>query len=114
MGKSTFIAGPASTMTTRFHSAWDFEGAPAILGEDGLVALALLEHLHEAAEGQEAHAVLRLLAADAHHLGPEADGEGEDLDAEDLGEGKVARLVDEDQRADEQDEVQQVHGERPG
>ena len=86
------------------------EGAVPVLGQDRLALLALLEHLHEAAEGQEAHAVLGLLAADAQDLRPEADREGEHLHAEDLREGEVPRLVDEDEGADEDDEVQKVHG----
>jgi hypothetical protein len=86
------------------------EGSVPFLRQDRLALLALLEHLHEAAEGQQAHAVLGLLAADAQDLRPEADREREHLDAEDLREGEVPRLVDEDERADEDDEVKKVHG----
>ena len=86
------------------------ERAVPVLGQDRLAALALLEHLHEAAERQEADAVLGLLAADADDLRAESDREREHLHAEDLGEGKVPRLVDEDEGADEEDEVQKVHG----
>jgi len=91
-------------MVTRFQSA------TALLGQDGLGALALLEHLHEPAERKETDTILGFLAANSNHLRAEADGEGEDFDSEDLCERKVPRLVDENQRADEQDEVQKVHG----
>src|SRR5207249_8405081 len=87
------------------------ERALAVLGQDGLVALglALLEHLHEAAEGEDADAVLRLFAPDAHDLGAEADREHDHLHAEDLREREVPRFVNEDQDADEQSEIEEIH-----
>ena len=45
-------------------------------------------------------------------LRPEAEAEGEHLDAERLGEQEMPELVDEDQRADEDDEVQRTHAAR--
>ena len=111
MGKSTFMVGPARMMRIRFHSGLRLEGAPAILRQDrGSLLLVLLEHLHEAAEGKQADAVRRLPPTDLQQLGPEAEAEGQDLHAEDLGEDEVPRLVDEDQRADQQHEVQKVQG----
>ena len=85
------------------------EGALAILGEDRLLPV-LLEHLHEAAEREDADAVLRLAAAEAEDLGAEADREGEDLDPEDLRPHEVAELVHEDEHRAEQGEVEQIHG----
>ena len=99
-------------MTTRFHSACASKVRFRSSGRMGAVALGLLEHLHEAAEREEADAVLGLLAAESHDLRTEADREREDLDPEDLREREVAELVHEDEHAHEQDEVEEVHGER--
>jgi hypothetical protein len=86
-----------------------FEGALAILRQDRLLPV-LLEHLHEAAEGEDADAVLRLPAANADDLRPEADREGEDLHPEDLRAHEVPELVHEDEHGAEQGEVEEIHG----
>ena len=94
---------------TRFQSACASKVRFAILGEDRLLPV-LLEHLDEAAERQDADAVLRLAAAEADDLRAEADREGEDLDAEDLRPHEVPELVHEDEHRAEQGEVEEVHG----
>ena len=93
------MIGPAKTITTRFQSACDSKVRLRSSGRTGF-GLALLEHLHEAAEREEADAVLGLLAADAQDLGPEAERERDDLDPEDLRPREVPELVHEDERRD--------------
>src|SRR5262249_7535175 len=85
------------------------EGARAIFGEHRLL-LVLFEHLYEAAEREDAEAVLRLAAADTQDLRAEADGEGEHLHAKDLRPHEGAELIDEDEHGAEEGEVEQVHG----
>src|SRR5690606_14812386 len=84
------------------------ERALAILGQDDR-ALARFEHLDVAAERQQRDAVLRLATAQLEDLRAETQTKGQDFDAERLREQKMPKLVDEDQRADEDDEVEQVH-----
>src|SRR5690606_18109160 len=77
-----------------------FEGSVSLFGEDGVVRGGF-EHLDEAAERDEPDAILRLLAAEAQDFGPEAEREGDDLDAEYLRPREVPELVDENQGRDE-------------
>jgi hypothetical protein len=77
----------------------------ALLGQDGLASLPLLEHFHEAAEREETDAVLRLFPSHFQDLGPEADGKRQHLHPEQLRECEVPEFVDEDQDADEEDEI---------
>src|SRR5260370_14247977 len=86
------------------------EGSGSLLGEDRFGVLALLEHFHESAEGQQRQTVLGLFAADANDPRTEADGKGQNLDPEDLGKSEMPRLVNEDERADQEDEVKKIHG----
>ena len=68
-----------------------------LLAELGRVVL-LAEHLHVAAQGQDADAVLRLAAAELPELQPadvEAQVELLALHAAELGDHEVAQLVDE-------------------
>src|SRR5262249_8682540 len=60
-----------------------FEGALAIFGQNH-VGLGLFQHLDEAAERNEAHAVFGFFPAQAQDLGAKSEGEGDDLDPEDL------------------------------
>ncbi len=85
-----------------------FERSLAVFGQDG-VGLRLLEHLHETAEGDEPDAIFGFLAAQPEDLRPEAEREGDDLHAEDLGPGVMPELVHENQRGHENDEIKKVH-----
>src|SRR5260370_2370927 len=49
------------------------KGSAPLLREDGLGVLALFEHFHEATEGEQSEAILRLFAADANDSRTEAD-----------------------------------------
>ena len=56
-------------------------------------------HLDVAAEGEEGDAVVGVAALDAEEALAEADGEGLDADAAELGDGEVAKFVDENHDA---------------
>ncbi len=73
------------------------------------LCLRFLEHRHVPPERQETDAVLRLSTPEAQDLRPEPEAEGEHLHPEGLGEHEVPELVNEDQRAREDDEVEEVH-----
>jgi hypothetical protein len=96
-----------------FPERLGFEGALLVLGKDGGRTSRLFEHPHESAERDEGDAVFGLLAAKTKDLGSESNRKREHLDAEDLRKGEVSELVHEDQRADEQREIEQIHGSTP-
>ena len=100
-------------MTTRFQSVWDSKVRWRSSGRIASRGLALLEHLHEAAERQQADAVLRLFPSYFQDLRPEADGKRQHLHPEQLREGEVTEFVDEDEDADEEDEVEEIQGPGP-
>jgi hypothetical protein len=100
--------GPRENDRDAFVDRQRFERALSILGQHE-IALRLLEHLHVAAERNQTDAVLGLTPSELQDLRTEAEAESDDLDPEGLGHRKVAELVHEDERADQNDEVEEVH-----
>src|SRR5690606_37055568 len=74
------------------------------------VTLGLLEHLHVATEREKRDTVLGFPAAEAKDFRPKPQTEGDDLHPECLRKQEMPHLVHEDQRTDQQDEVQEIHG----
>ena len=70
------------------------------VGGAGFAGL-LAGHLDVAAERKDVEAVLGFAAAEAEDAFAEADGEGLDADAAELGDGEVAELVDENHDAED-------------
>src|SRR5262249_16610821 len=87
------------------------ERATPILGEHD-VGLARFEHFDVATERDERDAILRLATAQLQDLGTEAETKGQHLHAKCLGEKEMTQLVNENQRADEDDEVKKFHPRR--
>ena len=77
------------------------------------VAEVVAEHEYVTAQRQRADHVLGLSVGEPEDLGPEPDREPQDLDVAHLGDGEVSELVEEHERADHDDEVDEGHG-RPG
>ncbi len=64
----------------------------------------LAGHLDVAAQGQQADLVVGVAEFNAEETRAEAEGEGLDADPAELGDGKVAKLVDHNHDTDEDDE----------
>ena len=86
------------------------EGAPLVLRADVVVG-ALPEHAHVAAEGERRDHVLGAAAREPGDPRTEAEREFEDADAEEFRPREVAELVHEHEHADQDDEVDDLHGE---
>ena len=95
-----------------FPDRLGFERSPAVLRQHRF-APRLFEHRDEPTERKYADAVLGFLAAEPDDLRAETDAEREHLDAEELGHGEMAELVHEDEHADEDDEVEEIHTASP-
>ena len=63
----------------------------------------LAGHLDVAAQGQQADLVVGVAVLEAEEARAKAEGERLDADAAELGDGKVAELVDHDHDADQDD-----------
>ena len=84
------------------------EGPLAVLRMHDL-GLRLLEHRDVTAERQKPDAVFRLTPSEAQDLRSEPETEREHLHAKRFGEHEVPELVNEDQRAREDDEIDEIH-----
>ncbi len=84
--------------------------AARLLGGRDLVVGVLAEHAHVAADWQRRQHVFGVPLAEAQELRPEPEAELQHANAEELRPHEVPELVHEDEDADEDDEVDEVHG----
>src|SRR5204862_1488433 len=83
------------------------EGLAGIVGQRApapFERILLAHHLHVAAHRNDRHAVLGFFAPPAKEHGTEADGEALDAHADPAGDQEVAKLVDENEDANDDDE----------